>query len=114
MQVTKRLIPLLFCVAAMAYAETWTGKLIDANCAQQQQKAACNATASTTSFALRVGQTMYKFDADGNRKASEALEKSQSGAERSKNPNMPEAGVTATVNGTLSDNEIQVESIEVQ
>src|SRR5580698_9729662 len=41
-------------VSALAFAETYSGKLVDASCAQQQQDAACTPTASTSAFALQV------------------------------------------------------------
>ena len=114
MHIAFRVSTLLVFVSALVFAETWTGKLIDASCASQQPEAACTPTTSTGSFALRVDEHTYRFDADGNKKAAEAFKKSESGAERAKNPSMPDTGVTATVTGSMANNQIRVESIEVQ
>ena len=116
MQVATRMVTFFLFVSALAYAETWTGKLIDAKCAEQQENAACSATTSTTSFALRVSEKMYKFDAEGNTKAAEALKNSESGAERLVDPesDSSDTGATAKVSGTLSNDEIKVDSIEIQ
>ena len=54
---------------------------------------------------------MLKLDAASNTKAAEALKSSQSGADRSKDP---KKAVTATVQGTLSEDVIKVDSIEVR
>ncbi len=113
MQVATRLCALLLFVSAFAFAETWTGKLIDADCAAQHAKAACSPTASSVNFALKVGEKTYKFDSEGNRKVAEAYGKSQSGAERAKDPTAPDTGVTATVNGTMSDDQITVETVDI-
>jgi hypothetical protein len=102
------------CVAsALALAETWTGKLIDASCADQQKNAACAPSASTSSFALQTAGKVLKLDAEGNKKASAALKESNSEANRAKDPNAP-AEMTATVTGALSGEEIKVESIQVR
>ena len=105
---------LLF-VSALAFAETFSGQLVDARCAQQQKDAACTPTASTSAFALQVsGGKLLKLDAAGNKKAAEALKQSNNGADRAKDPNASDSQVMATVQGTLNDDEIQVDSIEVQ
>jgi hypothetical protein len=54
-----------------------------------------------------------KLDAEGNRKAAEALKDSNSSADRSKNPNAQDGQVTAKVEGTLNGDEIKVDKIEV-
>ena len=99
----------------LALAETWTGKLIDATCAADQQKAAmtCDPTSSTTAFAIVASEKTFKFDDAGNTKAAEAL---KNRADRSSNPNAPQTTtVTARVTGTKDgDNTLKVESIEVQ
>ncbi len=95
---------------------------------------ACVPTESSATFVLQVSEKIYKLDAEGNRMAVEALQKSKSGAERAEEPaeqgkeeatepdepSSMEAGehraedVTATVRGTLAGDEIKVESIEVK
>ena len=113
----RRLFTLCGCIAlfsALALAESWTGRLVDASCyAQQKTATACDPSASTTSFSLIVsGQQAYKLDNAGNGKASEAL---KSRADRSANPNQPPKGaVSAKVTGNLTNDTISVESIDVQ
>lgn len=103
--------------SALALAETWTGRLVDATCMQNQQNqehnmAMCNPTSTTTSFALEVRGKTYDFDSAGNEKAQDAL---KNRAERSKNPNEPTtAHVTAKVTGTMQGNTIQVETIDIR
>ena len=93
-------------------AETYSGKLLDASCYNQQKKVvSCDATSSTTAFALAVSGTVYKLDSGGNSKASAAL---KDRADRS-DPNKPQPkAVMATVNGTEKGGIIAVESIDMQ
>ena len=115
----RRLLTLCACVTiftALAMAENWTGKLVDANCAAQSQKksaSTCDPTSATTAFAIMAGGHLYKFDDTGNSKAMEAM---KSRADRSTNPNSPQStSITARVTGTKDgDNTIKVESVEVQ
>ena len=103
----------LFLASAFAYGETFTGRLVDANCAAQQSNAVCAPTDSTTSFALVVSGKAMKLDADGNKKAADALKASNSSANRSKDANAS-AAVSASVEGTKNGDEIQVQSIQIQ
>ncbi len=113
MRKALRVTALLAFVGVIAYAESWTGKLVDASCADQQKNAACAPTASTASFAIQSAGKTLKLDAEGNKKAMEALKERNTGANRAQNPNAP-TEVTATVSGTMSGDEIKVESIQVQ
>jgi hypothetical protein len=96
-----------------ARAETWSGNLVDAKCAEEQKSAACTPTASTTAFALNISGKMYRLDETGNTKAAEAV---KSSADRAKDPNAPStnAAIKAQVTGTLEGETIKVESIAVQ
>jgi hypothetical protein len=131
MRIASKLGMLLVVVSALAYAETWSGKLYDAKCLSQQDTqdlSACTPTDSTTTFVLQVSDQLYKFDSEGNKKAAEAFKTSQSGAERAEDPDeepgmdhgsMDTGGqrgeaVTATVQGTLADDVITIETIEVK
>lgn len=109
---------------AFASADTWSGKLLDSSCAQRQQQQppnqqmqtmnSCGPTASTTSFSLAdTSGKIYKLDAEGNRKAADAWKKYNSSADRSANPNSAAVQATATVQGTLRDDEIKVDSIDI-
>jgi len=85
MRTASKLGLLLVFVSALACADTWSGKLYDAQCLSQQESldlSACVPTESTTTFVLQVSDQMYKFDHESNTKASEAYKKSKSGAER--------------------------------
>jgi hypothetical protein len=117
MRVTSRLGALFVLASALAFAETWTGKLLDANCASkgatsESTMEACTPTSSTSSFVLEVSNKKYTLDQEGNKKAVAAFKESQSGAERAKDPEQY-SGITATVNGSLRGEEIQVTSIKV-
>ena len=122
--------------SSLALAETWTGRLVDANCqsasqGQQNQSPSqqnsqggssattqsCNATSSTTSFAIDVSGKMYKLDAESNSRVTAAL---KNRADRSANPNSttdPTAGSTTAVNarvsGTLNGDTIKVDDVTV-
>jgi hypothetical protein len=100
-------------VSALAFAETYSGKLVDASCAQQQKEAACSPTDSTAAFAIQVSGKTLKLDANGNKKAAQALKESNSSADRAKDPSAAGSQVMATVEGTLAGDEIKVDSIEV-
>lgn len=54
------------------------------------------------------------LDADGNRKAAEAWKEHNNSADRAKDPNMRTETVPAMVEGSLSGDEIKVESIQIQ
>jgi hypothetical protein len=101
----------LFSVAALA--DNWSGKLIDAGCYAQQKKATgCDATSTTTSFALDVSGKIYTLDASGNTKAATAM---KSRADRAADPSDPSSkSVAAKVSGTESGGTITVESVDVQ
>jgi hypothetical protein len=99
--------------SVLALADSWSGRLIDANCYTQQKKAdACDATSTTAAFALEVSGKVFKLDAAGNSKASTAL---KSRADRAADPNKPQSTqVMAKVDGTEKSGTIAVESIDVQ
>ena len=106
-----RLSAFLVVVSALAFAETFSGKLIDAACADQQKSEACVPTASTTAFAINAAGKVLKLDAAGNTKAAEAMKNKENSADRAKNPNRE---INATVQGTLSEDTIKVEAIELR
>jgi hypothetical protein len=98
--------------STLALAATFTGRLVDASCAQAQKGAACTPTASTSSFALESSGKMYKLDSAGNQKAADAMKSTTNSANRAQNEKAT-AEVTATINGTLSGEELKVDSIQV-
>jgi hypothetical protein len=100
--------------SGLAFAEDWTGRLLDASCYDQNKTAKpCDATSSTTSFVLDVNGKIYKLDAAGNSKAVDAI---KSRADRSAGGGaQPSGPVNAKVTGSMegTDN-IKVEKVEVQ
>ncbi len=102
---------LLTVVSALALAETWSGKLVDATCADPQKTESCAPTTSTSAFAIVSSGKMLKLDATGNTKAAEALKNRENSANRSKDPN---SQITARVQGTLDGDVIKVDSIDVR
>jgi hypothetical protein len=106
----------LSCVAVsalfstLAFAEDYSGKLIDATC-HEQKKTACDATSTTSSFAIDVSGKVYKLDAAGNSKAAAAI---KNRADRADPAKPQSSAVMAKVSGKESGGTIQVEEIEVQ
>jgi hypothetical protein len=96
----------------LALAESWSGKLVDASCYDQQKKAAgCDATSKTTAFGIEASGMVYKLDRAGNTKAAAALKNRADRAD----PSKPQATeVMAKVDGTEKGGTITVESIDVQ
>jgi len=113
MRKTRYFLAVSLTFAAVAFAGSWSGKLIDASCYEKQQNATgCDATGATTSFALDVSGKVYKFDASGNEKASTAV---KNRADRAADPSKPQSGaIMARVEGTDKGGTIAAESIEVQ
>lgn len=98
--------------ATLALAEDWTGKLLDASCLDQKKAVeSCQASGTTTSFALQVSDKTYRLDDAGNQKAIKAL---QGRADRSADPTMASAPVNAKVTGTRDGQVLKVDSIDVQ
>jgi len=104
---------LLF-VSVFAFADTFSGTLVDATCAAQKKATACNPTSSTTAFALQQSDgKMVRLDEAGNAKAAEALKASSNSADRAQDPNAANMQVTATIEGTLNGDELKVDTIQV-
>jgi len=97
-------------LSGLALAETYTGRLLDASCLEEQ-KNACDPTTTTTAFAMFAGGKVYRLDDAGNAKAVEAL---KNRADRSKDPSMPSNQVTARISGTVEGGILKVETIQVQ
>jgi hypothetical protein len=111
-----RRIPVLVTLAAgfaaLALADSFAGNLLDAGCYEKSKTAAsCEATATTTTFALDVSGKVYRLDGSGNSKASAALKNRADRAEPGKTPSPI---VMAKVDGMDKGGTIAVESIEVQ
>jgi len=105
-------IALILCATStLGLAETWTGKLIDANCKTQASTPAnpetgaassCTPTASTKDFAIQTADgKVYKLDKSGNSKAAAAMKNNPSNSE-------------ITVNGTLEGQMVKVNSLDLR
>lgn len=115
---------LTLCAAGVfCYGETFSGKLIDASCYDNSQTSnrtatsadrsskgkldkECAPTASTSNFAIEAsGKKVYKFDHEGNTKATEAM---QSGNLKADN----DGDVHVSVSGSRAGDTVKVDSIE--
>jgi hypothetical protein len=100
----------VFC--GFALAETWTGRLVDANCSSQDKTAKeCDAGANATAFLLVVDGKAYQLDESGNRKVLAAM---KSRADRAADPNAKPSTITAKVSGDKEGDVIKVGTVELQ
>jgi len=97
-----------------AHGETFVGRLLDAWCATPRANGFCTPDDTTTAFALQIPGKLLKLDAEGNRKAAGALRESSNNGDHAKDPNAPVSQVTARVEGTVGDDELKVEAIQIQ
>jgi hypothetical protein len=110
-------------VGMISYAETWTGRLIDAQCydskatatsAGQKSPASsgekldreCAPTAATTNYALHADNKVYKLDSSGNAKVATEM---QSGALKLDK----DGDLHATVSGSVQGDTVKVDTIKV-
>jgi hypothetical protein len=99
--------------AMLALADTWTGKLVDATCMDQQKNIkACSPTGTTTAFLVVSSDgKAYKLDDAGNAKAVEAL---KNRADRTAPGAPTTTDIAAKISGTKEGDTIMVETIDVQ
>jgi hypothetical protein len=100
--------------AAFACAESWSGRLLDASCVDQQKAATCDPTTATVAFAINVSGKVYKLDDVGNAKAVEAMKARGSKDAGPAAPAPASTAITAKVGGTLEGEIVKVESIQLQ
>ena len=112
MKTIAKLGVVLCIAAALSYAESWTGKLVDAPCHDRslqpgQAKSpaeSCTATQTTTSFAIETADgKVYKLDAAGNAKAATMMKG---------NPDSKDASVT--ISGSMDGQTVKVDSIDLK
>jgi len=102
------LATLFVMVATFAFAQTWSGRLVDAVCkagseGQDSFSASCPATAATHLFAVELPDArVLALDAAGNEKAADAVRNNQ------------KLNLRATVTGLLVGRMLKVETIEIQ
>jgi hypothetical protein len=114
MKRTAKYFALLGVFSALAFAETWQGRLVDAKCYEQSKSATtCDPTSSTTMFALMVSDKPFTLDETGNTKASEAF---KNRADRASDPSQPpNTEVMAKITGTKDgDHMLKVETVELR
>jgi hypothetical protein len=106
----KRLIPISISIlgfSALALADTWNGTVVDVMCKGKDlagHTAKCAVTCSKGGYGLVLSDGKFiKFNETGNAKALAALK--STGKEKD---------LKAKVNGTLDNDVIVVESIEIQ
>jgi hypothetical protein len=92
--------------ASLGFAETWTGKLVDAVCKVSSDagaSAVCAATPATHLFAIELSDTkVLSLDALGNEKAADAVK------------NIKKTNPRVIVTGSQEGLMVRVETIEVQ
>jgi hypothetical protein len=121
---TFRLGILLCLGAAVCLGESWSGKLVDAACADHLRGplaadktpppshesivSECPPTRSTTTFAIALQDgRVLRLDSTGNAKAADML----AGAGHRKSAGR---GIDANVSGTLEGRTIRVESLDIE
>jgi hypothetical protein len=94
-------------LAALASAETWTGTVVDVMCKGKDlsgHTAKCAVACSKSGYGIVLGDGKFvKFNEGGNAKALKALKATAK-----------ENDLKAKVSGSLKDDVIQVESIEIE
>jgi hypothetical protein len=108
MRFFRTIAPVLL-FSALAFANPWTGRLVDATCYDAQKESnvdKCKVTETTSSFGLLVDGKVYKLDAAGSTQAAQIVKLETN--DKSK--------VMAKVRGELNGetNTITVQSIEIQ
>ncbi|MFN7992311.1 MAG: hypothetical protein U0Q18_01835 [Bryobacteraceae bacterium] len=100
--------------SVLAFAESWSGSLLDANCYKERKNpAACPATTATASFALSTSNKVYALDDNGNTKAAAVL-KSRADRSTDENAQGTPGPITATVTGSRDGDTLQVDDVQVQ
>jgi len=96
-------------LSGLALAETWSGTLVDANCAKHHSATkSCDAKGSTTMFALDSNGKTYFLDTASNDSARQTMASRKEDGNKSK-------PVTATIVGkTRSSGKLHADRIELQ
>jgi len=98
-------------LAITGFAETYSGRLLDATCIEQNKSKVCDPAGNSIAFAMEISGKIYRLDDAGNSKAVKAL---RSRADRQKDPALPVNTVTAKIEGTLDGDILKVDTIDVQ
>ncbi|HEX4135954.1 MAG TPA: hypothetical protein VHY84_15165 [Bryobacteraceae bacterium] len=113
MRKTFYLLALSAALSTFAFAESFTGNLLDATCYQSTNKAeSCAASGTTRAFALEVSGKVLKLDESGNQKAAAAV---KNRADRAAEPGKPQSTkIMAKVEGTEAGGTITTQAIDIQ
>ncbi len=106
---------LLFFAIALPSAEMWPGQLFDADCVQRhreiQKYEECTPAERTATFMLQTSGRMLKLDMNGDKKAAAAWREYMSSADRSIDPDAKSRALTAVIQGTVNEDQINVDNI---
>jgi hypothetical protein len=99
---------IVLAAAALGLADSWSGKLIDANCkpdpnsSSKDSSPSCAPTPSTRVFAIQTADgKVFRLDNAGNTKAAAALKEDPT-------------KTSVTVSGSLDGQMVKVDSIDLQ
>jgi hypothetical protein len=120
MKSLTKAVALLFFAGVCSYAETWTGKLVDAACYDSKATPSsagdktsklgnvdkeCAPTASTTAYAVHANGKFYKLDSSGNAKIAADLKSGAIKADK-------DGDVHASVTGSLDGDTVKVDTVK--
>jgi hypothetical protein len=98
-------------LTGLAFADEWSGKLVDANCTNPLGGVhACDPGTTTTNFGLVINGDAYLFNSKGNSKAAEAIKHLAETADANHPDVYP---VNVIVTGTKAGKTILVESVMI-
>ena len=94
-------------LSGLAMADSWSGTLLDAHCANRTATKDCEAKRSTSRFLLDVNGTTYRLDGRTNDDVRSAMRETKGITKR--------APITATMTGRLRSNgKIDAETMAIQ
>jgi hypothetical protein len=101
---------------ALACADSYAGKLLDASCVDVPEAVSCDPTPQTVTFAVNVSGKIYRFDDAGNGKAYQAMKsrEEQRAQDPASAPPSATSAVTVKVSGSLEGEYVKVETVQVQ
>jgi hypothetical protein len=100
-------------LSAIGSAETWSGTLLDANCARHSSAKTCDAKRTSGAYMLDVNGTRYRLDSASNEEVRSVLD---ARADKASNPHATKAKpISATVKGRMrSSGRIHATEVDVQ
>ena len=99
-------------LTGLAFAENYSGRLLDATCVDQNKSKNCDPTSTSVAFVIVADGKAMHLDDEGNAKAVKAL---RGRADRQKDPTAPgSSAISARIAGTADGDVLRVDAIEVQ